>query len=144
MITKKSLFVVVALFVLVPYWVYAQCDKIIQSYVYPAVTVPAGGTIYTSRNQLNEVCGYFSIMANVSGSGTVEISYQMSGNTAVWAEPSIDNPPLSGITSTSGRTGDGNVAFGPLRIPVSRHVRFRIKEIGGINSATVSITFQYQ
>lgn len=100
--------------------------------------VAAGGSTTSSKIDLVNSEGYFSVQVAVSGSGTAKIEYLLSNNDVTYLEPTGAVDIASGLTAASGPGSDGHdlYSFSP---PHARWLKIRVTETGASDAVTVSV-----
>lgn len=101
--------------------------------LHDAQGVAASGTVYGQPLDLSGMHGYFSVQVVVTGSGTVDVGYEMSNSDIapqVWSTPVGASNVASGLTA-----GTYLHKFEPET--VAKWLRLKVVETGTSDPATV-------
>lgn len=123
--------------------------------VIPTVTVSASATSAQFPPQgisidSIKIEGFLSAQVTVTGSGTVTVGAVCSADGMTYVKPSTSTAPstaltiATGLTATGGPDSDGKYYIPITQLPASAYLKFYVKETGGANSATVSVTIAAQ
>jgi hypothetical protein len=105
--------------------------------IFDGLAVPVSGTIYSAMIDVLGYEGYFGLLLQVTGSGTLAISYKVGIFDTLVASPSSGYSLITGLTSTGGPLSDGKtyLSFNP---PVCRYLQLLATETGGANSPVLT------
>ena len=103
-----------------------------------AEEIDASGSYTTSVIDLAQTRGYFSIQYEITGDGTLILSYTMSNDGTNYLLPSGSSTIATGLTKTSGPGGDGKDIL-PFTPPVAKFIKFVATETSTTDSATITM-----
>jgi len=109
-----------------------------QVILFTSLVVPASGTIYSEVVDLVGIEGYLGFYVEVSGSGTISLSYKLGVLPTHLASPSSIYSLLTGHTSSGGPRSDGKTYLfhNP---PVCRFFQLLATETGGASSPILTV-----
>lgn len=114
------------------------CNKI-----FDAEEIAASESYTSSAIDLTHTKGYFSIQYEITGDGTLTISYLLSNDGTNFMLPSTGSNIGTSLTKTSGPGSGGKdiIAFTPV---LANFIKFKATETGGANSATITMHYAIQ
>jgi len=124
------------------YNVFATTDG--GSYASGARTITKNTSVTSGAFDLKEVAqdGIFSIEYLITGDGTVKIEYLLcSTATGTFVEPSTAVDIASGLTKTSGTSGQDIITFNPELAPF---MKLKVTETGTSSDAVVTLKLNIQ
>jgi len=96
--------------------------------------IAAGGSLDSEKINLNYPQGFFSLQAEISGSGTVKFEFLLSNNGVDYLAPEAGGVIVENLDSGSGPAADGKV-FVEFSVPVAPHIMIKAAETGGASAA---------
>jgi len=107
------------------------------------VTIAAGGSYTSPAIPMVDPDGYFSIQAEISGSGTAKLEYLVSLDDVNWLEPEGASDIADSLTAASGPGTDGKIikSFTPV---LATSMKIKATETGTSDSVTITLRMARQ
>jgi len=100
--------------------------------IFDSVEIAASGVSTSAAQNLNGTIGYQSLQYAVTGSGTVELTFQVSNDGVTFSTPPDAAVIISGVT-----VGTGLVQIEMTTI--AKYIKIIATETGGADSVTITI-----
>lgn len=102
-------------------------------------SIIASGSYTTDAIDLDAnygINGYISMQLIVTGDGTIQVDYLLSGDGVNFISPTGASSITTNFTKTSGTDADGKDYFS-ITPPVTKYIKFKFTETGTANSANI-------